>query len=95
MGPGWACIDCHATSNASTGENDAPIFNFAGTVYPSAHEPNNCTAPASEGATIEITDANGLVFTQTANAVGNFFDEAPRLPSRIPRRLDSKAASAA
>ena len=77
MGPGWACNTCHAESNAATGENDAPIFAFAGTVYPSAHEPKGCTASDSLGAEIEITDANGRVFTQPVNAVGNFFDETP------------------
>lgn len=75
MGPGWACNTCHADSNAATGENDAPIFAFAGTVYPSAHEPKDCIASGSEGAEIEITDANGTVYTQLANPVGNFFDE--------------------
>ena len=77
MGPGWACNTCHADSNAATGENDAPIFAFAGTVYPSAHEPKDCVASGALGAEIEITDANGRVFTQPVNAVGNFFDETP------------------
>ena len=76
MGPGWACITCHADSNAASGEADAPLFAFAGTVYPSAHEPLDCIASASEGAQIELTDANGKVFTQAANSVGNFFDES-------------------
>ncbi|HYQ01557.1 MAG TPA: hypothetical protein VER96_22945 [Polyangiaceae bacterium] len=77
MGPGRACLSCHADSNAATGENDAPIFAFAGTVYPSAHEPIDCVASASEGAEIEITDADGRVFTRVANHSGNFFDEPP------------------
>lgn len=75
MGPGRACIGCHADSNAATGENDAPIFAFAGTVYPTAHEPIDCIGSGSEGAEIEITDADGRVFTQVANHSGNFFDE--------------------
>lgn len=77
MGPGWACITCHQASNVATGENDAPIFAFAGTVYPGGHEPNDCVASASEGAEIEIRDANGTVYIQPANAAGNFFDETP------------------
>ena len=70
MGPGRACISCHADSNAASGENDAPIFAFAGTVYPTAHEPIDCIASGSEGAEIEITDAMGRVFTEVANPGG-------------------------
>ena len=77
MGPGRACVSCHADSNNSTGEGDAPIFAFAGTVYPSAHEPDDCVAAASEGAEIEITDANGKVYSQTANASGNLYLDDP------------------
>lgn len=77
MGPGRACVTCHADANAASGESDAPIFAFAGTVYTSGHEPTDCVASDSEGAEIEITDANGHVYTQTANAAGNFFDESP------------------
>jgi len=76
MAPGRACIACHADSNAMSGEGDAPIFAFAGTVYPSAHEPDDCAASAAEGAEIRITDAKGRVFVQLANAVGNFSDES-------------------
>ncbi len=75
MGPGRACISCHADSNAASGENDAPIFAFAGTIYPTAHEPTDCIGSASEGAEIEITDADGRVFKEVANRSGNFFDE--------------------
>lgn len=76
MGPGRACITCHADANAASGEGDAPIFAFAGTLYPSGHEPMDCVASGSEGAQVEITDANGVVYTQAANAAGNFFDES-------------------
>ncbi len=75
MGPGRACIACHADANVASGENDAPIFAFAGTIYPTAHEPTDCIASGSEGAEIEITDADGRVFIQVANPSGNFFDE--------------------
>jgi hypothetical protein len=64
VGPGRACSSCHADSNAATGENNAPIFACAGSVYPSAHEPLDCICSGSEGAQLEITDANGVVYTQ-------------------------------
>ena len=79
MGPGRACIQCHNDANVASGENDAPIFAFAGTVYPTAHEPTDCIGSGSEGAAIEVTDAEGRVFTQLANPSGNFFDEPPEL----------------
>jgi hypothetical protein len=77
MGPGRACVSCHADANVTGGEGDAPIFAFAGTVYPSAHEPEDCIASLSEGAELEITDAKGNVFTTTVNATGNFYDDPP------------------
>jgi hypothetical protein len=77
MGPGRACVGCHADSNLASGEGDAPIFAFAGTVYPSAHEPDDCVGSGSEGAEIEITDAQGRVFTETVNASGNFYEDSP------------------
>jgi cytochrome c553 len=75
MGPGRACVACHAASNAATGEGDAPLFAFAGTMYPTAHEPDHCIATAGEGAVVEVVDARGVTFTATANGAGNSFSE--------------------
>jgi hypothetical protein len=77
MGPGRACISCHADSNFTSGEGDAPIFAFAGTIYPSAHEPEDCVATGAQGAHVEITDAMGRVFDEAANASGNFYANPP------------------
>jgi hypothetical protein len=41
MMPGHACNACHGDFNASMGES-SPIFLFAGTAYPTAHEPDGC-----------------------------------------------------
>ena len=65
MRPGQACISCH------TSQPGAPQFAIAGTVYPTAHEPDLCNG-SSAAATIEITDKNGVVHKLTANTVGNF-----------------------
>ena len=68
MNPGQACITCHSTNK------DAPKFQIAGTVYPTAHEPNNCLGTsASSGVTVVITDAGGTVITLTPNSSGNFY----------------------
>lgn len=74
MNPGRVCNTCHQEVNDAMG-GDAPLFMISGTVYPTAHEPDDCTAPAAEGATVEITDSMGKVVTLTANATGNFFYE--------------------
>jgi mono/diheme cytochrome c family protein len=77
MNPGEACIFCHV--NNPTRENQ---FYFAGTIYPTSHEPDDCygKAPPPE-LTVTITDsrtnAGGQprpqTFTMKANEAGNFF----------------------
>jgi hypothetical protein len=63
MHPGMACISCH-----SSGEG--PRFSIAGTVYPTAHEPDDCDG--ANGVQVVITGTNGTV-TLTANSAGNFY----------------------
>lgn len=86
MNPGWACNACHAQQNAETGA-DAPIYAFAGTIYPSAHEPDNCAGGGVEGAEIEVVDANGVVHIVVANAVGNFFFEDDTHTFKYPYKV--------
>jgi mono/diheme cytochrome c family protein len=67
MHPGRACISCH------TAEREGPTLWLGGTVYPTAHEPNDCFGVDGEtGAVVEITDAEGRVFRLIPNANGNF-----------------------
>lgn len=70
MHPGDACISCHSMG----GGEEAPSFAFAGTVYPTAHEPNDCNGVNGPNsmAQVVITDANGATITMTVNSVGNF-----------------------
>jgi hypothetical protein len=70
MNPGLACISCHR------GEREAPTFTIAGTLYPTAHEPDRCNgagAAASAGARVVITGADGNSVTLTPNTAGNFY----------------------
>ena len=77
MHPGVACIHCHS----SGGEEEGPLFVLAGTVYPTPHEPNDCNGVAAgTGATIVITDADGVEHPLTPNAAGNFYMERPTIP---------------
>jgi hypothetical protein len=64
MRPGEACITCHTMRGG-------PAFSIAGTVYPTAHEPNDCVGIGTN-LTVVVTDANGAITSITVNAVGNF-----------------------
>jgi len=67
MNPGRACISCHA------GEEEAPRFTIAGTLYPTGHEPKLCNGVnGTTGARVVIVDAANRTVTLTPNAAGNF-----------------------
>jgi hypothetical protein len=70
MHPGMACIGCHAK------DFRAPKHKIAGTVFPTAHEPDDCVSKVS-GLQVVITGADGKALTLTPNASGNFFSLAP------------------
>ena len=69
MHPGGACITCHDQ------RNQAPSFTIAGTVFPTAHEPDDCNGASgtTSGAQIVITDANGKITKIAVNSVGSFY----------------------
>lgn len=70
MLPGADCLNCHSTSAAKEEEEEeeAPPFTLAGTVFTDA-----TGLDGLDGATVEVTDAEGTVVTMTSNAVGNFY----------------------
>lgn len=77
MHPGSACMSCHQ------GQEDAPAFTIAGTVYQKQKELTDCNgangAP-SQGAgalSVVVTDAMGAVITMPVNDVGNFYSRQP------------------
>lgn len=76
MHPGMACIDCH-----SLGEGPDFPLTIGGTVYPTAHEPNDCNgsseALAGGPVHVTITDASGTMFRLTTNEAGNFMYDGP------------------
>ncbi len=74
MHPGTACIDCHETSRKRT-----PLFAFAGTVYSTLHEVDDCYGVAS-GVSVVVTDKNGKKATAAVNAAGNFYFEGTLVP---------------
>ena len=76
MNPGQPCIACHK-QEAAEGEIHAKIFSVAGTLYPTAHEPDDCNGiDGSKKATeVIITDATGKTVTLDVNWAGNFMTE--------------------
>lgn len=62
MDPGRACNTCHS-------------FRLAGTVYPTAHEPNDCRGSngSTSGLKLVVTDANGKTTQVSINSAGNFY----------------------
>jgi hypothetical protein len=70
MNPGQACIACH-----SMGEG--PRFAIAGTLYPTAHEPDLCNGVngTTGGAQIVIVGADKKMVTVKPNSAGNFYYE--------------------
>jgi hypothetical protein len=69
MTPGRACTACHRI------EGEGPLFDIAGTVYPTAHEPDDCNGAdgtTADGAVVVIKDANGTERRFATNRVGNF-----------------------
>lgn len=76
MAPGRACMSCHT----GAGEEQSG-FTVAGTVYPSAHEPNDCQSAGVSGSVVQITDANNQVLTLQVGPSGNFYTgQAVALP---------------
>ncbi|MBS2019567.1 MAG: hypothetical protein JST00_42290 [Deltaproteobacteria bacterium] len=67
MHPGVACIDCHTT------KREGPSYSVAGTVYPTAHEPDDCNGKSSSTVKVVITGADGKATTLSVNQAGNFF----------------------
>jgi hypothetical protein len=72
MRPGGACIICHT-------QKGGPDFTVAGTVYPTAHEPNDCNG-VNGALQVVVTDKNGAVKTLAVNSVGNFSMSGPVAP---------------
>lgn len=72
MHPGMDCIGCHDSG-------DGPTFVVAGTVYGAWGQSDDCNG--AQGLTVEITDANGVVYPLTSNSAGNFYLKASDAPA--------------
>lgn len=73
MLPGEACNQCHDKGRG-------PSLFASGTVYKTAHEPDDCYGMPA-GTKVVITGADNKSVTVTVNSAGNFyFQTAPKLP---------------
>jgi hypothetical protein len=91
MRPGGACNKCHDQSA------DAPSYDAAGTIYKTAHEPDDCNGASANSMKVVVTDADGKVHTATVNSVGNFyFVDAIKMPykAKVVNGSKSRAMSA-
>jgi hypothetical protein len=76
---------------------EAPIFAFAGTVYQTAHEPDDCVGgPVDAGgdrAEVEVISATGLSYVAPVTNGGNFMLETTALAFPITARVRFRGRS--
>jgi hypothetical protein len=84
MHPGLACRKCHVLGGSASKKT----FDIGGTLYPTAHEPDDCNGIGN--ATIVITDANGATHSLSVNAVGNFSNDDLFGIAPIPKPYKAK-----
>jgi mono/diheme cytochrome c family protein len=92
MFPGGPCIDCHVDPSAYGQPEPGPLYDLAGTIYATAHEPDNCAGLDGLMVTdvvIHIEDANGAVWDLQPNRAGNFL----LLPSGLVPPYSAKVIS--
>jgi mono/diheme cytochrome c family protein len=80
MRPGNDCKSCHS-------------FTIAGTVYPTAHEPNNCDGTAAGGLKVVITGADGTTMTLTPSATSGNFYSSTQVKTPFTAKVTSSAGA--
>lgn len=89
MRPGEPCLSCHDGGKG-------PRFAVAGTVYPTAHEQNDCNGVngATDGLKVEITDSTGRTTSIDVNSMGNFYYQGSLTPPYQAKVVRGTAARA-
>lgn len=78
MMPGMPCNDCHQNPAKYGFDEGADLFDIAGTIFPSGHEPDYCAGLDGTSVTdvvVEIEDAAGNTWELHPNEAGNFIIE--------------------
>ncbi len=87
MEPGHACRSCHVI----LGQAGSKDFDISGTVYPTAHEPDDCNGLG--GMTVVITDVNKTDHVLQVNSVGNFYNDDALGFLKIPTPYTAKVVN--
>lgn len=82
MRPGQNCLSCH---QQGFGDDDAPIFSAAGTVFDSA-DADRCDGVA--GVKVYLTAASGEEIELVTNAAGNFWTREALMPEGPGPRIE-------
>ncbi len=89
MFPGRACLSCHAIE--APDDDDVPNLLVGGTVFETAHEPDNCKGPPGEldgeQIIVELTSADGQVVSLSVNDSGNFLMHTSQTPFPAPYQV--------
>jgi mono/diheme cytochrome c family protein len=86
MRPGEACNACHTRERKKT-------FAFAGTVYPTGHEPNDCVGITDNSVRVIVTDGDGKDTVVPMRASGNFALDRATLKAPVHVRVESADGS--
>ncbi|MBC8068666.1 MAG: hypothetical protein IAG13_10065 [Deltaproteobacteria bacterium] len=79
MHPGRDCVSCHTEESD---DDDVPDLVIAGTVYPTAHEPNDCYGASSVDLRVIVQSmTSGDEVSLTPNSSGNFLLHRGDAPS--------------
>jgi len=89
MQPGSACRSCHVVGGSAGSKS----WDIAGTVYATAHEPDDCNGASAAGVTVVITDAKGGVTSLPVNGVGNFYHNDLFGFAALPKPYTAKVVS--
>ena len=89
MQPGSACRSCHVVGGSASSKS----WDIAGTVYATAHEPDDCNGTSAAGVTVVITDAKGGVTSLPVNSVGNFYHNDLFGFAALPKPYTAKVVS--
>lgn len=75
MFPGMPCNDCHQSPAKYDMFEHGPVFEVAGTIFPSGHEPDNCAGLDGIGGDVivHVEDATGRQWNLRPNEAGNFY----------------------
>ncbi len=78
MMPGMPCNDCHQNPGKYGFNEGDDVFDIAGTIFPSGHEPDYCAGLDGTSVTdvvIHIEDSTGKTWDLHPNEAGNFIIE--------------------